>query len=633
MLHSHKKGNALVDLIIAMIIMGLVSISVVGAYTSLMSMASNSFRNSQASWFGNSVMEIYSAKAFGDIIADNNFTLNDQFPGYTADITVEPKDVDLSTSTFAAGGGDSKYKEITVTAFNNVSSNSFTLKTIIRDPAVDRDGDGVNDSEDACPDDPNESVDTDGDGVCDNSDAYPVDPTRTGGAIYTFTNCEKEGQSGPSQEQCNSEYGEGVVTVTVDNGIQEWTVPTNGTYSIEAWGAAGGTQLYQDDYPGGDGAKIIGSFTLTQDDVLKILVGQKGENTRINYENNAAPGGGGGSFVWKSASEETLLIAAGGGGGGGRGDNGTNTNANTGKNGHRSLTNDNGGISGNGGRPNTGGSSYWAGGGAGWITDGTGGNKAAAYIYTPFGNGARGGRRPLNGGLGGTRYNDGNDEGGDGGFGGGGGGGSDNMGTGGGGGYSGGGGSSLFAVSYLTDSNAEGGGGGSYCGDQDDGECIQEVNATGEENEWEPNEGHGKVIITTGTIGEGSGSSWVVYSNVVFQPNFLERANIKRSHQVNNGDTSSGITQCLAIPGCVGFTKGGGNINSSGLIYLRSPLTAGTSVNWPKLKNGDVPLRKQVGWFEVIYGMTCDNGIDLTKEEDGGPQPNDLETTCTNWPE
>jgi len=317
------------------------------------------------------------------------------------------------------------------------------------------------------------------------------------GTDYTFTNCGQEGRTGPSQEQCNSEYGEDVVTV--DNGIQEWIVPADGTYSIEAWGAAGGTQLYQNDYPGGNGAKIIGSFTLTENDVLKIIVGQKGEDTRMSgacpapppaHCDNAAPGGGGGSFVWKLASEETLLIAAGGGGGGGRGDNGTNTNANTGKNGHRSLTNDNGGISGNGGRPNTGGSSYWAGGGAGWITDGTGGNNAAAYIYTPFGNGARGGRRPLNGGLGGTRYTDGNDEGGDGGFGGGGGGGSDNMGTGGGGGYSGGGGSSLFAVSFATDSNAEGGGGGSYCGDQSDGECDVD------ENEWELNEGHGKVIIT-----------------------------------------------------------------------------------------------------------------------------------------
>ncbi len=495
MLHSHKKGNALVDLIIAMIILGLVSISVVGAYTSLMSIASNSFRNSQASWFGNSVMEIYSAKDFDDIVANDaandNFTLP-QFPGYTADITVEPKDVDLSTSTFAAGGGDSKYKEITVTAFNNVSSNSFTLKTIIRDPAVDRDGDGVNDSEDACPDDPNESVDTDGDGVCDNSDAYPVDPTRTGGAIYTFTNCEKEGQSGPSQAQCDIEYEGGdnplnnKVTINIP-GIQEWEVPANGTYTIEVWGAAGGTQLYHPEYPGGDGAKIIGSFTLTQDDVLKILVGQKGENTRINYEDNAAPGGGGGSFVWMSGSN-TLLIAAGGGGAGGVGSHsGIHANSNTLGNDANGLSN--GGESGNGGTSNNGGSSYWAGGGAGWSNDGTGGANSTNYNYqSAVGSGmlasksGDGGRKPLNGGQGGERGNDGNDEGGDGGFGGGGGGGSDNMGTGGGGGYSGGGG-----ARGGSPSNATGGGGGSYNGGSNT------TNTAGSSTGWSD---HGKVIIT-----------------------------------------------------------------------------------------------------------------------------------------
>ena len=40
----------------------------------------------------------------------------------------------------------------------------------IREDIVDRDGDGVEDSSDAFPDDPTESVDTDGDGVGDNSD-------------------------------------------------------------------------------------------------------------------------------------------------------------------------------------------------------------------------------------------------------------------------------------------------------------------------------------------------------------------------------------------------------------------------------------------------------------------------------
>jgi len=45
--------------------------------------------------------------------------------------------------------------------------------------AVDSDGDGVVDSNDAFPNDPSETTDTDGDGVGDNADAFPTDPTRT----------------------------------------------------------------------------------------------------------------------------------------------------------------------------------------------------------------------------------------------------------------------------------------------------------------------------------------------------------------------------------------------------------------------------------------------------------------------
>jgi len=43
----------------------------------------------------------------------------------------------------------------------------------------DSDGDGVGDNSDAFPDDPNEWIDTDGDGVGDNSDAFPNDPNET----------------------------------------------------------------------------------------------------------------------------------------------------------------------------------------------------------------------------------------------------------------------------------------------------------------------------------------------------------------------------------------------------------------------------------------------------------------------
>ena len=43
--------------------------------------------------------------------------------------------------------------------------------------AQDRDGDGVNDDEDAFPNDPNETADSDKDGVGDNADVFPNDPT------------------------------------------------------------------------------------------------------------------------------------------------------------------------------------------------------------------------------------------------------------------------------------------------------------------------------------------------------------------------------------------------------------------------------------------------------------------------
>ena len=47
------------------------------------------------------------------------------------------------------------------------------------DAALDSDGDGVDDANDAFPDDPNETQDSDGDGVGDNSDAFPLDAAET----------------------------------------------------------------------------------------------------------------------------------------------------------------------------------------------------------------------------------------------------------------------------------------------------------------------------------------------------------------------------------------------------------------------------------------------------------------------
>jgi hypothetical protein len=44
---------------------------------------------------------------------------------------------------------------------------------------LDTDGDGVDDSKDAFPNDANETVDSDGDGTADRWDAFPADPTRS----------------------------------------------------------------------------------------------------------------------------------------------------------------------------------------------------------------------------------------------------------------------------------------------------------------------------------------------------------------------------------------------------------------------------------------------------------------------
>ena len=301
---------------------------------------------------------------------------------------------------------------------------------------------------------------------------------------HTFTNAGAEGQNGPLLGACISEYAgadwasDPAFFSMTTQGIQEWTVPYTGDFLIEAYGAQGGNDTYTaNPEEGGLGAKMQGEFSLVEGQVLYILVGQQGENTRVATEDNAAAGGGGGTFVW-DPDDATLPLIVAGGGAGGAGFDYTQRNATSSTNGENSASSVNGGIGGNGGRSNSGGSSYWAGGGAGWLTNGTGGNVATDYVYT--GLYAQGGRRPAEGGIGGTRYTDGLDEGGDGGFGGGGGGGSDNMGTGGGGGYSGGGGQN----GSLFPSMSSGGGGGSY------NSGANQVNVGGF------NAGHGYVIIT-----------------------------------------------------------------------------------------------------------------------------------------
>jgi hypothetical protein len=144
---------------------------------------------------------------------------------------------------------------------------------------------------------------------------------------YTFTNAGATGIYGPTQLQIDAAYTgtdlEGNVVVTTQ-GIQEWTVPTTGIYTIEVAGAKGGDK---EDYVdlGGDGAIVSDSFTLTQGEVIKIVVGQMGSRD-LSATNSGGGGGGGGTFVYRSAAEP--LIVAGGGGGIGAGNSQRNPGQN-----------------------------------------------------------------------------------------------------------------------------------------------------------------------------------------------------------------------------------------------------------------------------------------------------------------
>ena len=293
----------------------------------------------------------------------------------------------------------------------------------------------------------------------------------------TFTNASSTGREGPTQAQINSAYsGTNLANkVTVNTqGVQEWTVPATTVYTIDAYGAQGGNM----DGVGGKGARMKGDFSLNKDDVIYILVGQKGLDSydrNFSYSgksSNDGGGGGGGTFVVKKsgssisqATTSDILVVA--GGGGGKTADYTN-DANRGQSattgGH--TYNNGGGTNGSGG--NHGLRDGPGAGGGGFLTDGTNSSN---------GTGTNGGKSFKNGGVGGTATGSSYD-GGSGGFGGGGGGWHNVLvRSGGGGGYSGGQGGSWAGL--------KGGGGG---GSKNNG--SNQTNTAGSRS------GHGQVIIT-----------------------------------------------------------------------------------------------------------------------------------------
>ncbi|TPG81292.1 hypothetical protein EEL32_20565 [Brevibacillus laterosporus] len=207
--------------------------------------------------------------------------------------------------------------------------------------------------------------------------------------VFKFTNCGATGRNGANQTQVDQKYSGTTLdkAVTSVNGVHQWTVPMDGEYIIEAFGAQGGQGNPSANPPGwigGKGAKMKGKFKLKKGTVLNVVVGQMGQTGFGNY--NCAGAGGGGSFVYHGdIGGDGLLIAAGGGGGsqgnGSRVHGTVNRDGNMGGNG----TNDTPQYSGDGGIDGMGGSSVeliegmlyqgggYSGGGGAYYTTGNGG--------------------------------------------------------------------------------------------------------------------------------------------------------------------------------------------------------------------------------------------------------------------
>jgi hypothetical protein len=279
----------------------------------------------------------------------------------------------------------------------------------------------------------------------------------------TFTSGGATGSSGPNITQARAGVGNPSWAPTylnmTRNGIQRWTVPENGTYRIDCYGAKGGNAGGQ---PGGLGARMRGDFTLTKGQIVNIVVGQPGVQTSHSQDGQPVSSGGGWSGVIND-SESPLIIA--GGGGGAAQNSWTNAAGRggvTGTNGSRwdNSINSPAGTGGNGASGDTTG-----GPGAGFFSNATAGCGSGdpARRYTS-GESCNGGQSARCWGGGDAR----------GGFGGGGGGGG--LAAGGGGGYSGGAGG-------QWSSNQSGGGGGSI------------NNGANQSNAGAAHNGNGQVII------------------------------------------------------------------------------------------------------------------------------------------
>lgn len=203
---------------------------------------------------------------------------------------------------------------------------------------------------------------------------------------------------------------------TYNGGVQSFVAPANGTYTLEVYGAEGGTSGY-----GGRGGYSKGDISLTKGQTLYIYAGgQTGFNGGGSGHGRASDSGGGATDIRLGGTSlsNRIIVAGGGGGYGGgttsggaggglTGSAGSNRYGTAGTGGTQysggtgGTNNGNGGYLGQGGSNDTGGNSGGGGGGGGYFGGGAGGNDNPNYDDMDD-SGGGGGSGYLGGVTGGT---------------------------------------------------------------------------------------------------------------------------------------------------------------------------------------------------------------------------------------
>jgi len=242
----------------------------------------------------------------------------------------------------------------------------------------------------------------------------------------TFTPGGATGANGPSDAQARSGAGSpswGNTYISTSAGIILWTVGRTGTYNFTLAGARGGTNSGGGQQGGQGAVGFINGVSLTQGEVLRIVVGQVGSNGPGSTGEESG-GGGGATFVQRNGNASPIAVAGGGGGGSANQTGMSTTSDNRGL--AARLSNSGSTSGGTGAYAQFVNGTHEGGGGGGWASNGTWwvGGITTNRLGKALNSSAQGGVA--------------GDGGGQGGFGGGGQGGRNNGAAGGGGGYQGG---------------------------------------------------------------------------------------------------------------------------------------------------------------------------------------------------